>query len=136
MRHIKCMASWGFVFFGMFILISQVTASSAPSTAQGKPNEVRGYCNSDAGESVIYFSDVFTAVPLAQGKAALQSLDGPVKKAFEEFLKQKYSFNGSSSCGFGSTSAASIKADADRKRTLFKSQNKRIIDTGWKYTAK
>ena len=133
MRHLKCMASWGLVFFCTFILVSQVIAFPGPD-----PNVFRGYCTSDRGKSVIYFSDVLTAATTVQGNKASASLSGPVRGAFEEFLRQKYSFNGNgtSSCGFGNSSVVSIKADMDRLRTLFKSQNKKIIDTGWKYTAK
>jgi hypothetical protein len=134
MRHIKCMASWASVCFCMFILVSQVTASPAPNAAV-----YRGYCVSDPGQSVIYFSDNdLTALATAQGNKAAASVEGPVKKAFEEFLRQKYSFNGhgSSVCGFeqaSRTSPADVIAEANRKRALFKSQKKKIIDTGWKY---
>jgi|HubBroStandDraft_6_1064221.scaffolds.fasta_scaffold00390_16 hypothetical protein len=128
------MASWASVFFCMFILVSQVTASPAPN-----PAVYIGYCVSDPVQSVIYFSDNdLSALATAPGNKAVASVEGPVKKAFEEFLKQKCSFNGngSSVCSFeqaSRTSPANVIAEANRKRALFKSQKKKIIDTGWKF---
>jgi len=56
-----------------------------------------------------------------------------VEKDFEEFLREKYSFKGSvPKCPYGVLSVADAKAREDDARAGFKSQNKKIVDTGWK----
>jgi hypothetical protein len=148
MRQMKVPAYCGpLFFFSMFLLASMAftqalraqTAAPAPTAAA---NEHYVYCFSGSSGPVVYFSDIFAAVPTSAtvgphaGRNGFPEFSGP----FLAFLQNKYGYKSDSSSPpvcraiYNPNPAGLHAAQATRQAAedLAKQNKAQIVETGWK----
>lgn len=103
------------------------TALATRSASQGM---TKGFCASDPGGPVVYFSSIFDAVTVARNKISTE----PLNFAFKNYLVEEYDFKSSSNyptnCGLFETPS---QAEASKRRLVTDAQraNKQVVEVNW-----
>lgn len=144
MRKMKVPAYFGPLCLAMSLLAAQPLHGQSSTTRPAAPNEKYVYCISGATGPVVYFSDIFAAVPTSPtvgphaGRNGFPEFSGP----FLAFLQNKYGYksdpNSPTACrAIYTPSPAGLQAAQATKKAaqdLDQQANKQIVETGWKYT--
>ncbi len=110
--------------------IVPLPAVTAPPAAA---NEYYVSCYSNKTLPIVYFSEIFAAVPTGD----------PIRDAFRAFLKKKYGFNDSSPAAVDCDQSPKpgmriCSRDAwairQNREGLVKVNKNQVVETGWKYT--
>lgn len=136
-------------FFSVFLLAAFLVpiASTKPLHAQAPPaapNEKYVYCFSGSSGPIVYFSDIFAAVPTSTtvgphaGQNGFPEFSGP----FLAFLQNKYGYKSDSNSPprcraiYNPNPAGFHVAQATRQaaQDLAKQANQQVVETGWKST--
>jgi hypothetical protein len=158
MRHLKVPSFFGPLFLSMFLVASLTistisnlalyaqtqAAASSSTTPAAAPNEKYVYCFTGSTGPVVYFSDIFAAVPTSAtfgphaGRNGYPEFAGP----FLAFLQKKYGYKSDSSsppvCRAAyNPNPEGLRAAQTTKQAaqdLAKQANQKVVETGWKYT--
>jgi hypothetical protein len=126
-RHIVLAGFLGVLAFGLSIPAQTENALATRTAIQGM---TKGYCASDPGAPVVYFSGIFDAVTKARNKIDT----APLNSAFKNYLVEEYDFKSSSNlpanCGLFETLS---QADANRRQLISQAQQarKQVVEVNW-----
>lgn len=115
-----------------FVILERASLTVQPAFAQDAV--MKGYCASDAGQPVVYFSEVFTTGLRKYGFHD----DQPVDNEFNEYLKGRFDFKGNEDRPVGCPFFDSISQAEGSKREFennMRQANKKVVEINWGFKA-
>ena len=117
----------------VFLVISSVgpaRTKSALATLPAMPGMTKGFCYSDPGGPVVYFTGIFDAITRARNKISTQ----PLNNAFFNYLVEEYDYKNSSNFPTGCSLFETFSQTEGRRSQLVSEAqraNKRIVEVNW-----